>query len=54
MRKLSIWMLQLALSAQGASAASNRLPFIEDDYAAALREAKERKLPMFVEVSAPW
>jgi hypothetical protein len=30
------------------------LPFIVDDYARALSEAKRRELPVFVEVSAPW
>jgi hypothetical protein len=30
------------------------LPFIEDDYHRALVEAKERKLPIFVESWTPW
>lgn len=30
------------------------LPFIENDYAKALNEAKQKNLPLFVEVSAPW
>ncbi|HEX8950377.1 MAG TPA: hypothetical protein VF945_00960 [Polyangia bacterium] len=30
------------------------LPFIEDDYARALREATRKKLPIFVEAWAPW
>jgi hypothetical protein len=30
------------------------LPFVEDDYASALSDAKARKLPIFVEVWAPW
>lgn len=38
------------LGGEGASA----LPFIEDDYAAALSRAREAKLPLFVEVWAPW
>jgi hypothetical protein len=35
-------------------AASEALPFLHDDYASALSQAKARKLPIFVEVSAPW
>jgi len=30
------------------------LPFIADDYARALAEAKARKVPIFVESWAPW
>jgi hypothetical protein len=30
------------------------LPFIEDDYPAALAQARERGLPVFVEAWAPW
>ena len=30
------------------------LPFIEDDYPRALSEARARKLPLFIEVWAPW
>ena len=30
------------------------LPFIEDDYARALAEARARHLPLFVDASAPW
>ena len=30
------------------------LPFIDDDYARARAEARSRKLPLFVEVWAPW
>ena len=37
-----------------AAAASARLPFVEDDYPKALADARHRKLPIFVEVSAPW
>jgi hypothetical protein len=31
-----------------------RLPFIEDDFARAVAEAKARKVPLFVEAWAPW
>lgn len=30
------------------------LPFIEDDYARALAEARSKKLPLFIEAWAPW
>ncbi len=30
------------------------LPFIQDDYARALAEARARKLPLFIEAWAPW
>jgi len=30
------------------------LPFRSDDYAAALQEARQRNLPIFIETWAPW
>lgn len=39
---------------QAAPAAKAALPFVEDDYARALADAKSRKVPLFVEVWAPW
>ena len=30
------------------------LPFISDDYASALSQARAKKLPIFVEAWAPW
>ena len=33
---------------------SEVLPFIADDYARALAEARARKVPLFVESWAPW
>ena len=30
------------------------LPFIDDDYAKALAQAKARHLPIFIEAWAPW
>ena len=35
-------------------ATASNLPFINDDYPKALHTAKQRSLPMFVEVWAPW
>jgi endonuclease YncB( thermonuclease family) len=34
--------------------AAANLPFVEDDYARALAEARARKLPLFIEAWAPW
>jgi hypothetical protein len=53
MRKTMIRALFSALALPLAATTTN-LSFIADDYGKALAEAKERKLPMFVEVSAPW
>ena len=36
------------------SAPGSALPFIENDYAHALQEAKARNVPLFVEAWAPW
>ena len=36
------------------STAPATLPFIQDDYPRALAEARERKLPLFIETWAPW
>ena len=33
---------------------SAQLPFIKDDYTKALAQARQRHVPMFVEVWAPW
>ena len=40
----------------GATAAPHAaaLPFIQDDYARALAEARARKVPLFIESWAPW
>lgn len=37
-----------------ASTAHAALPFIEDDYARALAEARTKNLPLFVDTWAPW
>lgn len=36
------------------ASASASLPWVEDNYAQALRAAKARHVPLFVEVWAPW
>ena len=42
------------LSALVPSAAAAALPLHQDDFARARAEAKERHLPLFVDVWAPW
>ena len=54
MRKLAMWMVPLALVAAALPASAAGLPWIKDNYPKALGEAKQHKLPMFVEVWAPW
>jgi hypothetical protein len=49
--KLSTLIL---LSALVPSTASASLPVIADDYTRAQAEAKQRHLPLFVDVWAPW
>ena len=43
-----------ALPAASAPAATKRLPFVDDDYARAIRDARARGVPVFVEAWAPW
>ena len=47
-------LLAVALAATTPLLAASNLPFIEDDYAKALSEARARKLPLFIENWAPW
>jgi hypothetical protein len=59
MRKLALKFTSAALlsvAALSAMAAETptRLPFIADDYAKARAQANREKLPLFVEVWAPW
>lgn len=37
-----------------AHAAKPALPFISNDYAQAVADAQERKVPIFVDIWAPW
>lgn len=53
MRKIVLPALFLLLSSI-AVAESSGLPFIHDDYGKAVVQARQRKLPIFIEVSAPW
>ena len=43
-----------AKSTSAAKTPAMVMPWIEDDYAKAISEAKARKLPVFVESWAPW
>jgi len=47
-------LLLAALLCAAGLAPSAALPFIEDDYPRALAEARSRKVPLFVEIWAPW
>jgi hypothetical protein len=37
-----------------AAAPAPVLPFVEDDYARALKDARTRQVPIFIEAWAPW
>jgi hypothetical protein len=53
MKMKRILVLGLATMVSVSALAAN-LPFINDDYPKALAAAKQRDLPIFVEVWAPW
>jgi hypothetical protein len=58
MRKMNV-VLGLALLAAPAVARDKEgldkaLPFVSDDYAKALGEARAQKLPLLIEARAPW
>jgi hypothetical protein len=48
-----VLLMTLTTSAM-ASAPASRLPLIDDDFAKARAETNRRKLPLFVDVWAPW
>lgn len=48
---LALGMLAAPAAADGPDKA---LPFVADDYAKALAEARAQKLPLFIEAWAPW
>lgn len=52
--KFALGILFLTALSAVAGAAPAGLPWINDNYPKALTEAKQRKLPIFVEVWAPW
>ena len=47
-------LLSVLLGVSAPLFAGPTLPFIEDDYARALAEARARRLPLFIEAWAPW
>jgi hypothetical protein len=44
----------VAAAADTGAATHEALPFIDDDYERALREATQKKRPIFVDAWAPW
>ena len=59
MRRLVPLALLVGLAAAVPAAAADRgdarpLPFVADDYAKALGDARARALPLFIEAWAPW
>jgi hypothetical protein len=50
MKKLLLVLLLAATPAL----AKEALPFIENDYAKALAQAKKKNVPLFVDAWAPW
>jgi len=51
---LALALLAAPAVARGAEGLDKALPFIVDDYAKALGEARAQKLPLFIEAWAPW
>ena len=47
------WARQ-APGAAGVASDARPLPFLSDDYAKALGDARARSLPLFIEAWAPW
>jgi tetratricopeptide (TPR) repeat protein len=47
-------LLSACATTSGTSGSGERLHFIEDDYAAALNEARSREVPLFIDAWAPW
>jgi hypothetical protein len=51
---LALALLAAPAVARGAADLDKALPFVVDDYAKALSEARAQKLPLFIEAWAPW
>jgi hypothetical protein len=51
---LALALLAAPAVAVGAEGLDKTLPFVSDDYAKALGEARAQKLPLFIEAWAPW
>lgn len=58
MKQTLLTLAAAAFLATGAASSATgpglALPFVEDDYAGAVADAKTRGVPLFVEVWAPW
>jgi hypothetical protein len=52
--QIAIALLLMILANTSLSKANHELPFINDDFQKALTQAKQRNLPLFVDVWAPW
>lgn len=52
--KLTFAIMLLTFSSSIFGAASKPLPFINDNFEKGLAEAKQRNVPLFVDVWAPW
>jgi hypothetical protein len=52
--QIAIALFLVALSNFSFGRSSPGLPFINDDFQKALAQAKQRNVPLFVEVWAPW
>jgi hypothetical protein len=53
-RFVPAFALVVALGRPAAADVERALPFVADDYARALAEARAQKLPLFIEAWAPW
>jgi hypothetical protein len=51
---LALALLAAPSVARGKEGLDKALPFVADDYAKALGEARAQKLPLFIEAWAPW
>jgi hypothetical protein len=47
-------LVALALAVATPAAPAGSLPFVADDYARALAEARARQVPLVIDVWAPW
>jgi len=55
MKRITAVLALAVLAAPAAATDVERaLPFVVDDYAKALGEARAQKLPLFIEAWAPW
>jgi hypothetical protein len=52
--RIAIVLLLTVLANTSLGKATKGLPFISDDFQKALAQAKQRNLPIFVDVWAPW